>query len=159
MGMVYEWSDSRAFKVPAQAVGEEVEVIAAEVGECSPRAFWQRTQTMRTHFDQYTVDEHADLHRDVMARRVLNSLRVVQVIDNRTHDVPAFLSVSMTSEEGQREGRGYRPVGQVMADPDMRNQALAEARRQLNALRRRYGHLKEFAEVWSAIDEAVDVAA
>lgn len=154
MAMVYEWSEDRRFNVPAEKVGAEVEAIAAEVGECSPRAFWQRTEVMRDHFE-WDNERAGDMYRDTQARGILNSLRVIQVVDNRKREAPAFVSVSVTNPESGGSSRGYRPVAEAMAQPDLRRQVLEEAKRQLNALRRRYGHLKEFSEVWSAI-EAVD---
>lgn len=61
---------------------------------------------------------------------------------------------SMRKEEG-----GYESVEQIMSDPDKRNELIDQVLRELGAYRKRYSDLVALAEIWTAIDDAIDALA
>jgi len=87
----------------------------------------------------------AEAHRLQQARELMNSIKIIR--DNDT-DSPreevAFINVR------DEVGRSYQASDKVMSDPELREQALTEALNAIEALKRRYNHLEELAEVWQA---------
>lgn len=155
MSMVYEWG-SRRFGVDPQQVGETVTRLAKENGGvCPPGALVEasRPEDAPTH-KLFTWDDvsAAESWRRQEARQVVKSLRVVT--EDTKARPSAFVHVSVVTSDGPREG--YRPFYEVVADDDMRQQALAEALQYLNGFRRRYRHLNELQPVLDAIEEVVD---
>ena len=59
----------------------------------------------------------------------------------------------IASRDAGTPGAGYVPELEVRDRPDQRERVLRQMQRELNAYRRRYGHLSEF---WSAIQRLAD---
>lgn len=51
---------------------------------------------------------------------------------------------------------GYESVEQIMADPAKRDELIDQVLRELGAYRKRYADLVALADVWRAIDDALD---
>ena len=64
----------------------------------------------------------------------------------------AFVSPQNERRTAANPAGGYARVEHVLSDPERRANLLATARRDLDALRRKYSALDELAEVWAAID-------
>jgi DNA transposition AAA+ family ATPase len=67
--------------------------------------------------------------------------------------VRAFVSLSTD----RRMDHVYRPITDVLEDDDRRAVLVEDAKREMIALKRKYAHLHELAQVWDAIAEAIDV--
>ena len=66
--------------------------------------------------------------------------------------VPVFIGVS-TDRTGDKADNPYRMLEQVVEKPDLMAVAVRDALDQLEALRNRYAHLQELADVWAAVDK------
>ena len=82
------------------------------------------------------------------ARELIVSVVVVEPQSKRT--IQAY--VSMPSDRKQPAG-GYRSTIDVLSNDEMREQALAQAKRELTIFRDKYRQLQELAEVLTAIDK------
>lgn len=84
--------------------------------------------------------------------------RLIRVYFIRTTDDqkdPVRALVSIIDDRKPESGfPGYRRIGDVMADPDLRDSLVQTALMDLRACRRKYEQLKELAKVWEAIAEA-----
>jgi hypothetical protein len=93
--------------------------------------------------------EAAKAWRLHQARQLIASVKV-QLIGPTGPQEPIRAWVSVQTDEG----RTYRALPALLADPTSRNDLLAAARRELERVRRQYGQLEELAAVWSALDQA-----
>jgi hypothetical protein len=92
--------------------------------------------------------EAAHQYRLWQARELIVSVVVVEPQSKRT--IQAY--VSMPSDRKQPAG-GYRSTIDVLSNDEMREQALAQAKRELTIFRDKYRQLQELAEVLTAIDK------
>lgn len=100
---------------------------------------------------EFTWDdsEAARQYRIFQARQLI---RVTVVYEPRINqDVRVYLSLP---DDRQQDGGGYRRTVDVMADDDLRAQALASALRELESLRRKYATLQELFGVFIEVDKA-----
>jgi hypothetical protein len=90
-------------------------------------------------------------HRLWQVRRLVK----IHVRDARREPTMISLTIDRVS------GGGYRRVEDVMAVPDLRAMALAEALSELRRVQRKYHQLRELEGVWEAVSaaEAATVAA
>lgn len=153
----YEWS-TQSFSLSAQIVGETVERLATvNGGVCPPGALVEEARSDESPLHplfQWDDSQAADAFRRQQARRVINSIRVTELVDdgsNPAPSYPAFVSVVKMDDSGV--ARGYKSILQVVNQPDELAQVMAEAMSSLKAFRRRYAALKEFAPVFRAIDQ------
>jgi len=65
----------------------------------------------------------------------------------------------LQSPSGSREkgGASYQPVESVLSDPAKREDMIRTVLKELTAYRRRYAELTALADVWRAIDDAVEL--
>jgi hypothetical protein len=148
----YTWSYWH-YPVDAEVVGREVEQIAAEHGSCSPRVFVDRARPAESPLHPLLIWDNAkaaEEYRINQARQVISRLRIV--VKDRPQPAPAFVHVAVMP--GGRPG-GYVSTLRAMSDAEMREQALREALRQLDGLRRRHESLVELRPLWDAIDEVI----
>lgn len=80
-------------------------------------------------------------------------------IDSDTKTVKFETTRRVQSPAGSRHkgSDSYETIEQIMADPQKREDMLRTVLRELSAYRRRYAQLAALADVWQAIDEAVDL--
>lgn len=90
--------------------------------------------------------EAARLYRIEQARTVIRSFRVH--IPDLNVEVQALSSLEM---DRQNSG-GYRWTLEVLDRPDLRDELLRTALRELNAIKLKYQHIKELKDVWEKID-------
>lgn len=149
--MIYEWG-SRSFPVAAEVVGKAVEQIAKRTGGvCPPGMLVERARPERSPLHrlfEWDDEAAAESWRRQQARMVINSL--VLVIEDSESRPPAFVHVRVQQGDNQREG--YAASVEVMADDEMRDQALREALSKLRGLKRRFESLSELGPVWQALD-------
>lgn len=152
--MVYEWGN-RSFKADPQVVGETVTRIATNEGCCPPARLVQEARAKKSPLHllfTWNNGEAADRWRAHEARQVIGGLIISVQTEDRIEKTPAFLSVGHTLKT-QETGEGYRSISVVVEDPDLLEEALAEAKSRLEALRKRYEHLEALAPVWQALDQ------
>jgi len=154
--MIYEWRKHGApgAGVDAQTVGEAIASIAEREGMCTPARLVQEAGGgARDLHRLFTWDdaEAAQRWRVQEARNVINAIVVRVERNGQETEAPAFVSVGRIAETQDR-GAGYRPVQVVVQDPEFRAEALQEAIKDLNAIRRRYEAIKELSPVWDLVD-------
>lgn len=104
---------------------------------------------------EWNDDEAAEQWRLHQARNLINV--VVSVVfppgsrEPREHST--FVSLSTDRHKG---GAGYRVMTEVLSDEQHRAQLLADAKRDMIGFKSRYRELSELADVFSAIDRAVE---
>lgn len=63
-------------------------------------------------------------------------------------DVRALTSL----DTDRNDGGGFRWTMEVIERPDLRQQLIETALRELNSVRDKYGHIKELVQIWEAIE-------
>lgn len=90
------------------------------------------------------------------ARYVVRSIEVIP--DESDNAVRKYQSVRLVEQENQHPAKAkqvFRSVEEVLADPDTRDELLAQAIRDALSYKRRYNGLQELAKVFAAFDEVL----
>lgn len=133
---------------------EQIRQVYDKHGELTPRILLDEARPessplhSRFEWDNTVAGEKYRLHQ---AHCLITSLRTVIQEAPERKDVREYVSISRP-ESPQPV---YRPVEEAMRDDFMRQVVLNDMRRQFETLKRRYGHLEEFA---SMIRGEVDAA-
>jgi len=99
---------------------------------------------------EWDDSQAAHSYRIIQARTLIRIM--VAPVEGVEHPVRVYVSLM---DDRKMPGGGYRSMEDVMADPELRQQALKTALIEASAFRKRYKELTELAEVFSAI-EAVE---
>lgn len=151
--MIYQWKKGahHAPNIEAQTAGEELErirvhnngrlenadVVSAARDKASPLhpAFeWNDKKAA----EAYRLDQAGDLIRAVDV--------VMEKDDDTAKPIRAFVSVK------RDEDRSYTSIQHALSDDDLRAQVVAQAWSELEAWRKRYAELVEFAKVFALIE-------
>ena len=92
----------------------------------------------------------AEKYRILQAQHLIRSIRVEVEDCGEKIEVPVFVGVS-ADRDGSSAENPYRILEDMKQMPDLMRCAVNDAIEQLEALRIRYQHLKELADVWAAI--------
>ncbi len=103
---------------------------------------------LHKYFD-WEDSEAADKWRLHQARNLIRV--VVHYLPGREKEEPTKVFVSLSSD---REESGYRRMIDVMDDKGHRAMLLSDAFEEMNLFRRKYGHLRELADVVEAMTRA-----
>ena len=151
---VYEWG-RRGYAVSAPVVAKAIEDIAnREGGRCPPGLLVEEAASKDSplhHLFTWEDGKAASHWRTHEARKIIGSITVRYTVRDTVTKGPAFLSVGHTLATMER-GEGYRPIGVVMRDPDLKQEAIDEALARLDACKVRYAALGVLAPVWDAVD-------
>lgn len=116
-------------------------------GLLRPEAVVQAAQDpnslLHTYFE-WDDDEAAAKWRLEQARHLIKSVQVF--IEPLNIRIRAFTSLDMD----RGVGGGFRLMSDVMANPDLKNQMLVTALRELQSMESKYAHLEELAKVWNS---------
>lgn len=130
------------------------EIYRAKGGELPPRVVIEaaRPEDSPLHGAFCWDDtEAAERYRIIQAQELIRSFRVEIICNEKPISVPVFVNLS-TDRNGRSEDNPYRMTEDVMKFPDMAEIVVRDALDQMESMRNRYGHLKEFADVWAPID-------
>jgi len=113
-------------------------------GELTPRAVVDEARDARHplhHRFEWNDEIAGEAYRRSQAAELIRSVKVVykETPDGEERKIRAFSSVPTVV--------GYQPTEEVMADDFSRKLLLRELERDIKALRRKYAHLSEFAEM------------
>ena len=143
----YEFKDDRplgfrnADKAEAQAIGEALTGIAVERGgHLKPEDVVKAASDRRSYLSQFfTWDdkEAAESWRLGEARALIRSIEVIETTAPNDERKRAFLSIADT------QGRSYRPVQEIEADPRLQALVLAQGIQELRAWQRRFRDLRD----------------
>jgi hypothetical protein len=156
----YEFRDDKplgfrnADKADPQTIGETLAGLAVEHGgHLKPDDVLQAAADRRSYLSQFfTWDdkEAAESWRLNEARALIRSVEVVEAEAPNEERKRAFLSITDT------QGRSYRPVQQIEADPRLQALVLAQAIKDLRAWQRRYRDLRD---ICALVEVAASAAA
>lgn len=106
------------------------------------------TQTpYHEHFD-WDDSTAAEKHRLAQASRLLGSIVEVKIIKNE--EVPVRVFVNIIDDEGTR---AFVPTEYAMARPQMANQVIAQALREVKTWSNKYKEYQELAKIRTAIGD------
>lgn len=142
-------------KINDAAVQELKRIAAQSGGVLKPRAVVDaaRADTSPLHsYFEWDDSKAAETHRIWQARQVISVAVDYQKIGNGEM-VETQVFVSLTTD--RRDEGGYRVVTAVMSDEDLRRQLLVDARGEMIRFKEKYRRLSELADVFKAIEDAV----
>lgn len=145
--MKYKWRDIHPGKGNAQAVGKEIEVLVKKYGHVTPRILVKEARRRSSAMHRLVEWDNtvaADAYREYQARLILCSLvTVVKCKGREPMEIRAFVNIG-----GERAKSGeYIMMSVAMSEPDTAAEVLAKAYSDMLTWKRRYGHLKLFADV------------
>lgn len=145
--MIYKWTDGSRFNADPQVVGELIETLTESHGgtitaEIIVDAATANTSPLHTLFE-WDDERAASQYRLSIARKVLHAIVVTS--EQIAEPTRAFVHLYASQPE-------YRPIALVLSDDDLRERLLANALSELRNLKKRYGHLKQLADVFTAAE-------
>lgn len=145
--MLYKWKNGSRLKASAQDAGEVCAALEAK-GNLTPQALVDasRPEDAPLHGEfEWDDAKAAERYRETQASYIIRSVEVVV----EGTDKPTRAFVSLTVAENERE---YREINKVLSIHSERELLLNEAKRELEAFKRKYSVLEELADVFAAID-------
>jgi hypothetical protein len=150
--MIYEYRSGApvAYHVPAQVVGEQVEILAKRNGVCHPGALVDEARAIDSPL--HPIFEWDDIvaaegYREDQARHLIASIVVVK--EEEDTRPPAFVHTTIEHR------RGYATAARVLSDEELRGQLLEDTIANLRGWERRCIALglTELDGVWRQIPE------
>lgn len=145
------------------AVAAYEALIARHGGRISPADVLDEAKDESSPLHEYFEwddDEAAERYRLAQASSLIRRWRgSIMRVDEKTKTVVLTTArrVQSPSLERGNGSRGYVTVEAIMADPAMRSDMIRTVLKELQAYRRRYADLVALSDIWSAIDDAVDL--
>ena len=130
---------------------KELQVLESKNGILKPEDVVEFARNKNTALhDRFTWDntEAAHLWRLHEARNIIRCVAIYS--EPRQEYVRAFVSLVPDRAD---DGGGYRAIGKVMSDEEMRKQLLADALREFETFKSKYYGLKELAHVFEEMDK------
>lgn len=151
MKMVYQWKPNARIPVEPQVAGKHLEALRSKNGELTPRIVVEDARKKSSPFHpvfDWNDKTAAEQWREEQARYIIRSVVVVSSEEgDEPRTVRAFVSVT---DEGDRH---YTSIAHAMGDAELREQIVKRASKELQEWRKRYDDLKEFSEVYAAMDK------
>ena len=128
---------------------DQLTAIYRESGELTPGGVVAAaTPVDHPLHDRFEWDDSVAGHeyRKVQASELIRSVKIVY------RETPAGEPVRVRAFSSVRDDKqqAYRPTEEVLSDEFSRRLLLNECRREIESLKRRYGHLEEFAALLAA---------
>jgi hypothetical protein len=140
----------------AQKVGEELErrfgdrpIVASEVVQLARRP----RSPLHRHFE-WDDGVAAEAYREVQARTLLRSIAVVRS-DLKAGRTRAYQNVTVLTDSGAR--KVYLAERIVWATPELADQVVVRAERELLGWRAKYGDYQELRAAGALVDEAITI--
>lgn len=97
----------------------------------------------------------SEAYRIIQARGLIRRVRLTVIREARgTKVVDVAVTRQFQSRPSMRKAElGYESVDAIMSDEEKRAEMLAQAKKELRAIQKRYAELAELAPIWSAIDQ------
>jgi len=147
-----QWKRGSRHKIKAADAHDELTRIEREFGISTPDRIVEESKPRSAPLHvEFEWDDRIAGHkwRKREAGELVRDLMLVST-ETGNETAPARVSVTVEGE------RGYLDTIHVIGDDELRSQIIEEAKAGLNAWRRRYRHLDEFAEVLKAIGKTID---
>ena len=150
-------SDLSRLSGDPQAVGARIAVLMARHGgqveaEDILKDAQKKNSPLHSFFE-WDDKTAAHEYRLTQAREIIRSIKIEHV-DNETERVITVRAFQVPEEQNRSADRvmGYRPIQDILSDPNLREMKVHEAWQQLEAWKNRYEALTEFADVFRVIE-------
>jgi hypothetical protein len=106
---------------------------------------------------EWDDDKAAEQYRLAQAGALIRRVKFTVVkVDQKTKQLSMKTTRAYQSRKSTRNDKGgYESVQTIMADPEKRDELIAQVLRELNAYRKRYADILALSAVWAAIDDAI----
>lgn len=142
------------------AMLSELQDLYSGHGQLVPEAVVERARPADNPLHEHFEWDDAEAAHQFRLQQAGHLIRAVVVLDSEEGPskppVRAFVNVNI-NDENEPEQRVYKALDEVLADTDLRHQALQSALQELAAFRKRYRDLQELAEVFAAADRAAEL--
>ena len=103
---------------------------------------------------EWNDSKAANAHRLAQARHLINHIEVQVYREEELDTQPAYLSVVVTpATEETKEERSYVPLEDALTNEEYRSQVVASALKEIKYWKNRYKDIKEFTEIFEAIEK------
>jgi len=107
---------------------------------------------------EWDDDAAAENYRMVQAGALIRRVKFTLIRQASTDKQLVIQTTrAFQSRPSQRKDGGYETVDTIMSDPVKRDELIDQVLRELAAYRKRYANLLALTDVWTAIDDAIDV--
>ena len=151
--MVYKYRATQ-YKVPAQVAGEYLNKLG-ESGDLTAKRLLEESRPKKALLHEcfeWDDTKAAEAHRIYQARHFIANIVITEVDEKPVQITRAFVSVS---EASHAERAVFKPVITALSDENSREIVLANAIRELQMFKDKYGALTELTAVIDAIDEEI----
>lgn len=149
--MVYEYSWSYPYAVPAANVGAHFEKLEEKYGAVTKENFLDSARSTKSEMHklfEWDDKKAAEQHRLHQANMIINSLRVTIIENEETEPI----TVSAFVNTSKRKDKTYINIVRAMGDQETRAAVLNDALRELSFFREKYKNLSELSGIIKAID-------
>jgi len=150
--IAYEW------KIPSLYKGVSAEKCAKEIGDVTtPKQVVDIARDESTELHkcfEWDDDIAAEKYREVQAKDVLRSL-VVKHVEAPKNEGEEEQITQFRVFESAPEKNVYKSTALIVQNPDEHAKLIAQARRELEAFKKRYENIVELANVIAAIEEFI----
>jgi len=150
--IAYEW------KLPSLYKGVSAEKCAKEIGDVTtPKQVVDIARDESTELHkcfEWDDDIAAEKYREVQAKDVLRSL-VVKHVEAPKNEGEEEQITQFRVFESAPEKNVYKSTALIVQNPDEHAKLIAQARRELEAFKKRYENIVELANVIAAIEEFI----
>jgi hypothetical protein len=141
----------------AELVGRELVRIEKKHGAILPEKVVDEARPDQAKLHPYfTWDDEkaAELYRRDEARGLIRSVVIIRpdTEDEEPEPIRAFVNVHSKEDEKSFEGKAYISIGRAMNDDSYKQQVVEKAYQELVSWKRRYENLKQFSQVFNAIE-------
>jgi len=148
----YKWHEGSRYSGRVSVVGQELEKLRRRNnGIASPKAVVRSAKNKKSPLHRYFEWDDtaaAEKWRLEEARNLVQSVEVVFGDNPKGKPTRAYVSIIKGGE------RGYMDISDVMTDPELREQLLAQALSEADSYRSKYKTLTELQAIFTAIDTA-----
>lgn len=148
----YEWREhERNYGIDADVAGNLLTKLTERDGELTADSVVKEAKKKSSPLHpwfEWDDTEAAHKFRKNQARKLIQSINVRIIGDTDAEPIRAFVHLGTTNDKS-----GYATLAHVLSEPELRIQLVAKALAELNAVKGRYSHLTELAEVFAAMDE------
>lgn len=153
MTVRYAWRPASRVKIDAEKAGKELSTLEFENNGLTAEAVVERARSHNSSLhDHFEWDDAvaAEEHRLTQARELIGAITVHVIKRPEAAPMPirAFVNVI------EQDARHYISTTRAMSDDNLRQQVIAKAWADLEAWRKRYAELTDFAAIFTVIDQA-----
>lgn len=153
--MVYKFkSQARLNGLDAQQCGERIEQLELKHGVITPVIVLQDAKKKGSPLHggfEWDDSEAAAKYRLDQARYILRQMVVITENQDEVTSIRAFVSVEVPGVDEEKESV-YTTITHAMSDPELRQQVLLRAYRELQQWSDRYRNLSEFSVIRKVIE-------